>query len=40
MKYLKKFENHEAYTQSESGLLLPNVSLCVEENEVHFNPYV
>ena len=40
MKYLKKFENHTAYTAAESSLILPNVSLCVQENEVHYNPYV
>ena len=38
MKYLKKFENHQAYTAAESGLILPNVSLCVQENEVHYKP--
>lgn len=38
MKYLKKFENHAAYAAAESGLILPNVSLCVQENEVHYNP--
>ena len=40
MKYLRKFGNHAAYEASESGLILPNVSLCVQENEVHYNPYV
>ena len=40
MKYLREFENHAAYTAAESGLILPNVSLCVSENEVHYNPYV
>ena len=40
MKYLRKFENHEAYVAAESGLILPNVSLCVNENEVHYNPAV
>ena len=39
-KYLKKFENHAAYETAQSGLILPNVSLCVSENEVHYNPYV
>ena len=39
MKYLKKFENHSAYEAAQSGLILPNVSLCVQENEVHYNPY-
>lgn len=40
MKYLKKFENHTAYTNAESELILPNVSYCVQENEVHYNPIV
>lgn len=40
MKYLKKFDNHAAYETAESGLILPNVSLCVNENEVHYNPIV
>jgi len=39
-KYLKKFENHSAYEAAESGLILPNVSLCVQEHDVHYNPYV
>ena len=38
--YLKKFENHAAYEAAESGLILPNVSLCVSENEVHYKPIV
>ena len=40
MIYIKKFENHAAYEAAESGLILPNVSLCVSENEVHYNPIV
>lgn len=39
MKYLKLFSNHAAYEAAESGLVLPNVSLCEQENEVHYNPY-
>ena len=39
MKYLKLFENHTAYEAAESGLILPNVSYCVNENEVHYKPY-
>ena len=31
-------KNHSAYSAAESGLILPNVSLCVQENEVHYNP--
>lgn len=38
MKYLKKFENHQAYETAESGLETPNVSYCVSENEVHYKP--
>ena len=40
MKYIREFENHAAYEAAQSGLILPNVSLCVNENEVHYNPYV
>jgi hypothetical protein len=39
MKYLKKFENHAKYDGTSQNLILPNVSLCVEEDEVHYNPY-
>ena len=39
MKYLKKFENHTAYENyMQGGVALPNVSLCVNENDVHYNP--
>lgn len=40
-KYLKKFENHtqyESYTADTANFIKPNVSLCVNENEVHYNP--
>ena len=40
MKYLKKFENHSQYEATKQDLILPNVSLCQQENEVHYNPYV
>ena len=43
MKYLKSFENHsqyESYTADTTNFIKPNVSLCVNENEVHYNPYV
>ena len=39
MKYLKSFENHtgyETFTQSDE-FIRPNVSHCVQENEVHYN---
>ena len=41
-KYLKKFSTHteyEAYING-SDKVLPNVSLCTQENEVHYNPIV
>ena len=38
-KYIKNFENHAAYIAAKSGLMLPNVSLCVQENEVHYNQW-
>lgn len=37
-KYLKKFETTAQYDAAKSGLILPNVSLCVQENEVHYKP--
>lgn len=39
-KYLKKFSNHTDYETFRLGVeyLEPNVSVCVNENEVHFNP--
>ena len=39
MKYLKKFNNHTEYEEARQNLVLPNVSYCVSENEVHYNPY-
>ncbi|MBO7417769.1 MAG: leucine-rich repeat domain-containing protein [Bacteroidaceae bacterium] len=41
-KYIKLFENHNgytAYTADTENFILPNVSYCIQENEVHFNPY-
>ncbi len=40
MKYLKKFENHTKYELASQNLILPNVSLCKQEDEVHYNPYI
>ena len=37
MKYLRKFENHTDYEVA--TLDLPNVSYCVQQNEVHYNPF-
>ena len=41
MKYLKKFQNHNAYDAftNTDGFIKPNVSICVQENEVHYNPW-
>ena len=39
-KYLKLFNNHEDYLnfKKTDDFILPNVSHCVQENEVHYNP--
>ena len=41
MKYLKLFENHSGYSEylASSEYLRPNVSHCIQENEVHYNPH-
>lgn len=36
--YLKEFETQAAYEAAQSGLMLPNVSLIVDNNTVHYNP--
>ena len=40
MNYLKLFQNHSEYEDFVSGgtMMKPNVSHCVNENEVHYNP--
>lgn len=40
MKYLKFFENHTDYETYINGqdAILPNVSLCEDQNDVHYNP--
>ena len=40
--YLKQFSTHSEYEQyiNGSGAILPNVSICTTENDVHYNPYV
>ncbi len=40
-KYLKKFGTHAEYETYSGGweMALPNVSYCVNENEVHYNPW-
>jgi hypothetical protein len=41
-KYLKKFETHTEYETYIGGqdVILPNVSYCEDQNEVHYNPFV
>ena len=40
--YLKKFENHTQYETYINGsdAILPNVSICTTEGDVHYNPWV
>ena len=40
--YLKQFSTHSEYEQyiNGSGAILPNVSVCTTEGDVHYNPYV
>ena len=40
MKYLKLFASHSDYNTAKSSLDKPNVSHCINENEVHYNPWV
>lgn len=39
-RYLRSFANHTAYNEYINGsdVILPNVSYCTNENEVHYNP--
>lgn len=41
MIYLRKFENHSGYETftATTEFVLPNVSRCVQENDVHYNPW-
>jgi len=41
-KHLKKFNTHAEYVSyiNRQNKVLPNISYCVDNNEVHFNPYV
>lgn len=40
-KYIKVFQSHTEYEAYADGdMLLPNVSHCVSEHEVHYNPWV
>ena len=39
-QYLKQFATHSAYEAVKNSLDKPNVVLCTQEDEVHYNPYV
>ena len=39
-KYIKLFKNHAEYEEARQNLILPNVSHCIQEVEVHYNPWV
>ena len=40
-KYLKLFETHSQYeAYIGGGAVLPNVSYCIDNDEVHYNPWV
>lgn len=38
--YIKKFANHAAYEAAIRDLDLPKVSLCLQEQEIHYDAYV
>ena len=38
--HLKQFATHSAYEAVKNNLDKPNVVLCTQEDEVHYNPYV
>ena len=42
MKYITKFDNHSYYETfiASEDYITPNVSICVQQNEIHYNPYV
>ena len=41
LKYLKLFETHTEYEEyMNDNPTLPNVSYCIDNDEVHYNPYV
>lgn len=37
MEYLRLFESHSDYESAQCDLMTPNVSHCINENEVHYN---
>lgn len=39
-QYLKQFTTHSAYDAVKNNLDKPNVVLCTQEDEIHYNPYI
>ena len=39
MKYLRKFNTHSEYAEEEKELIVPNVSYCDSEEDIHFNSF-
>ena len=39
-QHIKLFTNHSAYSQAESSLDKPNVVMCQQENDVHYNALI
>lgn len=42
MKYIKLFDSHQDYTmfKNSTNWIEPNVSYCISENELHYNPVI
>jgi len=40
MIYLTNFTNHTNYNLSKDNLSKPNISVCLEERDVYYNPYI
>ena len=42
MEYLRLFENHSGYTEFKNSInfIKPNVSHCIEQNEMHYSPKI
>ena len=38
-KFIKVFDEHSEYLAEKGNFDLPNVSFCIDDNEVHYNPY-
>lgn len=42
MEHLTLFQTHQDYEDfvSDGTLVKPNISRCINEDEVHYNPYI